>query len=278
MPFDFPDPQIEPSVVNPETGTPYVYDFVRQQWVYDADFNPDLDQRYVKVIGDTMTGPLNLHADPQMPLVAATKQYVDERIKRSGDTMSGTLTLGDPDRRLDVEFGALGHISYSGNDRIKWGDTSVTFSGDVSITSGKNSQGITIQPKFSVGGARIRNVGEPTALNDAVTKKYLDEAIDAIDTGDGTSMPEPPADGKVYGRKNPLIGAADWEEIDTSGGGGSSMPEPPNNNKLYSRKTENNISVWQQSPTGVRVVGGLPSIPERGMIYLTSGNQLFVGI
>lgn len=83
---------------------------------------------YVKRAGDTMTGPLFLHADPTQPLQAATKQYVDAvsaavsgiggslanyatisyvdsqdatKVSKSGDTMTGHLTLsGDPSQPL----------------------------------------------------------------------------------------------------------------------------------------------------------------------------------
>ena len=38
-----------------------------------------LDDRYVNISGDTMTGDLILNADPTDPLGAATKQYVDSK-------------------------------------------------------------------------------------------------------------------------------------------------------------------------------------------------------
>jgi hypothetical protein len=44
-----------------------------------------------------MTGALILAADPAAALGAATKQYADLRVLRSGDTMTGALILNaDP--------------------------------------------------------------------------------------------------------------------------------------------------------------------------------------
>lgn len=51
----------------------------------------------VNKAGDTMTGPLHLHADPVDPNQAATKQYVDtadaKKLDKTGGTLSGFLTL-----------------------------------------------------------------------------------------------------------------------------------------------------------------------------------------
>ena len=44
-------------------------------------------------VGGTMTGPLVLANNPLTALQAATKAYVDTRVMRSGDTMTGLLVL-----------------------------------------------------------------------------------------------------------------------------------------------------------------------------------------
>jgi hypothetical protein len=60
--------------------------------------------KFVDVTGDTMTGPLILHADPAVDLQAATKQYVDNvvtvltpvingKVAKAGDAMTGPLVL-----------------------------------------------------------------------------------------------------------------------------------------------------------------------------------------
>lgn len=48
---------------------------------------------FAKRTGDTMTGPLTLSGDPTAALHAASKQYVDTRVLRSGDTMTGALGI-----------------------------------------------------------------------------------------------------------------------------------------------------------------------------------------
>lgn len=65
---------------------------------------------YVKLSGDTMTGPLTLFGPPTEENHAATKGYVDEHepdltqfVKKSGDTMTGPLILsGDPTEPLQA--------------------------------------------------------------------------------------------------------------------------------------------------------------------------------
>ena len=56
--------------------------------------------QYVRLIGDTMTGPLALEDAPTQPLHATNKQYVDAaagdvtgKVDRSGDSMLGVLNL-----------------------------------------------------------------------------------------------------------------------------------------------------------------------------------------
>ena len=62
----------------------------------------DLDDRYVNVTGDTMTGALTLSGDPTANLQAATKQYVDNStptvIHKTGISIDGggdEITTGE---------------------------------------------------------------------------------------------------------------------------------------------------------------------------------------
>lgn len=60
--------------------------------------------------------------------------------------------------------------------------------------------------------------------------------------GGGTSFPEAPLDGKLYGRKN-----AAWSEVPNEGGSGSSgIPEAPEDGKLYGRKDKE----WEEVAGG----------------------------
>jgi len=51
---------------------------------------------YVNIIGDTMTGPLFLPADPTGPLEAPTKQYVDARIWYGSQAEYDAIITKDP--------------------------------------------------------------------------------------------------------------------------------------------------------------------------------------
>jgi hypothetical protein len=55
------------------------------QYSGHADYVPVNDERYVEIVGDTMTGPLMLVGDPTAPLQAADKQYVDTQIADLSD-------------------------------------------------------------------------------------------------------------------------------------------------------------------------------------------------
>jgi hypothetical protein len=69
----------------------------------DGNHLSDLDNRYVNITGDTMSGFLTLiNANPSDNLHAVPKQYLDaliagignSKVNRSGDTMSGALNMG----------------------------------------------------------------------------------------------------------------------------------------------------------------------------------------
>lgn len=77
---------------------------------------------YVKKSGDTMTGRLTLSADPTSSLHAAPKQYVDAadamKVAKAGDTMTGLLTLSaDPTAALHAATKQYvdGTVSFSAN-------------------------------------------------------------------------------------------------------------------------------------------------------------------
>ncbi len=90
--------------------------------------------------GDTMTGMLTLYADPINPLDAATKQYVDAlhtivdgKVNRAGDTMTGILTLySNPTNPMDAATKQYVDL-VSGNFVRKTGDT---MSGGLTLSYG----------------------------------------------------------------------------------------------------------------------------------------------
>jgi hypothetical protein len=65
--------------------------------VASGPYAPAVAGGYLALSGGTLTGALQLAADPTTALGAVTKQYSDLRVLKSGDTMTGPLVLsGDP--------------------------------------------------------------------------------------------------------------------------------------------------------------------------------------
>lgn len=73
MAFDFPSSPTPGQVYTTPINTAYIWD--GEKWTGGA--TPP--SSFVLKAGDTMTGALTLSGDPAAPLVAATKQYVDNR-------------------------------------------------------------------------------------------------------------------------------------------------------------------------------------------------------
>jgi hypothetical protein len=73
--------------------------------VLTTDISGLIDGSFVKIAGDTMTGPLVLPLDPALPLEAATKQYVDTGLAtKIGDALSNDIIYG----RLNATWTPLG--------------------------------------------------------------------------------------------------------------------------------------------------------------------------
>jgi hypothetical protein len=65
------------------------------------------DERFVNADGDTMTGGLTLAADPEQPLEAATKQYVDAKAAVPGPAgEDGTKWFDGPGSPVEPVAGA----------------------------------------------------------------------------------------------------------------------------------------------------------------------------
>ncbi len=152
MSFNFPSPatvgQLYP---DPAVGGSPQYRWNGVAW--DSLTLPGAGE-FVKKVGDTMSGFLTLHADPDEAMKAATKQFVDNaiaaipapdlssRVSKAGDTMSGFLSLhADPtsamhaatyqyvERRAD-EWGA----AHASNRVSKAGDT---MTGSLTLNPGE---------------------------------------------------------------------------------------------------------------------------------------------
>jgi hypothetical protein len=119
--------------------------------------------------------------EPTIGDEAATKNYVDTndispedlagKLNKSGDTMTGTLTLKSPTRVIDADTGAPGTLSYSGTKRFTWGATNHSFS------------------PLDMNGNKITDVPLPLANTEAANKQYVDSnnEKDVTKTGDTMS-------------------------------------------------------------------------------------------
>ena len=85
-----------------------------------------LDDRFVNITGDTMTGPLILSGDPGTGLQAATKDYVDTTVNNATPNLDGVV-LADGSVPMtgtfnsrNIDLGTNASILFSdGNQYIK---------------------------------------------------------------------------------------------------------------------------------------------------------------
>ena len=112
MTNQFPDPNVSPEYTAPN-GSQYIYDTTDGKWIVIGFVDPILpdlgdgnsqddttDDRYTNVIGDTLTGPLNV-IEPVEDFNVVSKGYVDsvttgDFLEHDGDTMEGYLEVPVP--------------------------------------------------------------------------------------------------------------------------------------------------------------------------------------
>lgn len=114
--------------------------------------------------GGTLTGAIQLHADPSLALEAATKQYVDNKdalkVSKAGDTLTGALVLhADPVN--DLEASTKQYV-------------------DTSVSTANSTLTTAIGTKVSKAGDTMTGPlvlpADPTNALEATTKQYVDSA------------------------------------------------------------------------------------------------------
>lgn len=154
----------------------------------------------VSKAGDTMTGFLVLHADPDANLKAATKQYVDTMLPKAGGTMTGFITLhADPDAAMKAAtkqyvdargytFILCGHpLGFSPADSTTYyaglisPELSTTYA-HVSLKIPKTGTVKRIELKVRVRGTLGSNetVSHYLRLNDTTDFGQIDTTYDAV--------------------------------------------------------------------------------------------------
>jgi hypothetical protein len=170
----------------------------------------NLQNGKVAKVGDTMSGFLNLHADPTANLHAATKQYVDGTVKTSeakfvekaGSTMTGTLTLDPTEQSGPNDAATIGQVGSSITTALNdFKDFDLTAANvKVSILAASlagsgvtNVQGALEFVADSAAG-KVAKIGDtmtghltlnadPTADLHAATKKYVDTKAQGLKPG-----------------------------------------------------------------------------------------------
>lgn len=121
----------------------------------------------VMISGDTMTGFLTLHANPTDNFHAATKQYVDLFLPKTGGTVTGKI-IYDNSLVISADYDLVTKKYVS--------DTFVpiaggTFSNNFTFSGTMTLSGNTI---FSTNLPQYTGVSSPTDPTDLVTKGYVD--------------------------------------------------------------------------------------------------------
>jgi hypothetical protein len=134
-------------------------------------------------LGGTLSGFLTLHANPTANMHAATKQYVDGRVLRAGDTMTGILNLVAGSKFLKVGGAEGGELV------LEKPDSGTSLASDVAI----DIQGNKLR-FFEIGG----------------TSRGAYITLTNTAAGVGTNLLEPPSNIVAWGRwtgpTNPVLG------------------------------------------------------------------------
>lgn len=125
----------------------------------------------------------------------AINELASEKVAKSGDTMSGDLSLGGNDLNevvtvngpiavgdAKIEFDALGSVNIyastgpgaldPGNMYLTAYDNYIESTNDMTLVGGIGVY--VVSPIFDAGGTKLRNLGAPTLANDASRKTDLD--------------------------------------------------------------------------------------------------------
>lgn len=160
----------------------------------------------VKRAGDTMTGVLALADDPDNPLEAATKQYVDanngsDRVLRAGDTMTGVLVLvGNPADPLDAAPKQYVDANSGSNRVLRAGDAMtgpLVLPADPATSLEAATKQYVDGREAALTTAKVARAGDsmsgplllsghPTGASpvlQAATKKYVDDGLVSVTAG-----------------------------------------------------------------------------------------------
>lgn len=152
--------------------------------IQPAPLEPQFTEGFLPLVGGTMTGDIVLPQDPDQPLEAATKQYVDNTtVSVDGDTMTGFLTL-NANPNLNLHAAPRQYVDGAQAAAENYSDTtSVAKAGDtmtgplVFSTSGvdvdvQQSLGATLSTGI-ISGGRISASATVNAIDVAALTGYI---------------------------------------------------------------------------------------------------------
>lgn len=200
MANQFPDPSITPDYVTSD-GAQYYYDSVDGKWIpsgfvdpvlpninYDDQQTDTIDDRYANVLGETLTGHLNV-LEPVEDLNAVSKGYVDnvttgDYLEHDGDTMKGYLEVPIPSEENQVVN--IEYLNSNGDDKVwKTGDE---MTGTLSFESDPTEPEPVVY-KFNPSIVELTErpgSSVTTTLDLGTDKFYINTFVELKDTGEFT--------------------------------------------------------------------------------------------
>lgn len=136
--------------------------------------NDNANNRVAKS-GDTMTGFLTLHAAPTNNLHAATKKYVDDAKSSAISTAAGDATA--------KANAVLGTSSDDANANTVYGAKAAASAAATTANNAMPKAGGTFTGNVAMGSGKTLTVNTPSADGHAATKAYVDTAASTAKTG-----------------------------------------------------------------------------------------------
>lgn len=166
------------------TGGDVSKEYVDQQV---ATLQGEIDEKVAKS-GDTMTGALILSGDPTSALGATTKQYADS-IKTSLEKQIGDITAGTTDLPYVKKAGdtMTGDLTMGGNSVIKFNDEGSVYNDDTAIVLQSENNGVSLKgTQVKVGttegdAVKVSGVADGSLPSDAVNYSQLETTNNKVD-------------------------------------------------------------------------------------------------
>lgn len=166
------------------TGGDVSKEYIDQQV---ATLQGEIDEKVAKS-GDTMTGALILSGDPTSALGATTKQYADS-IKTSLEKQIGDITAGTTDLPYVKKAGdtMTGDLTMGGNSVIKFNDEGSVYNDDTAIVLQSENNGVSLKgTQVKVGttegdAVKVSGVADGSLPSDAVNYSQLETTNNKVD-------------------------------------------------------------------------------------------------